>query len=207
MTKGAEMRDEYKVLRDEMLNLFTRALAVFAGSVGAYVPLWLKGIDECNTFKGGVILLLAVGVLVAATLLILEFYQNAYAIGSYIIIYMEADNPGWHMRSRHMRIGLRDKSLETPLTWIEKVNEPRTMAFSYSIMFTLLLLVVCYRLYLFQSAANNVLNLLIVLLWLFAMFLLRHMQNAFTTGAPKWTKRWHIYKQKFPSVALQDLEP
>jgi hypothetical protein len=212
MTEGdMNWKDEYKALRDEMLNLFTRVLFVFGGSVAAFVPLSLKAIEADDPLKAGLILLSAGAVLVAAVLLTMNFYQNIYSIGSYICVYLEQkakDNePGWHLRSRYMRIFLPNEPLGSPLRWFEQINEPLTLALSYAVMIILLFSVLIYRLFTCHVAALFLVYFAVFAVLVVAGTLLWYSRMSFPKGSQTWIQRWKNYKKNRPKISVDDLVP
>ena len=207
MNTAVEPNDEYKVLRDEMLNLFTRIFLVFGAEVAAVISLFMTSIGKTDPLNSGLILLLAALLVVAGLLLSLEFYQNLYSIGSYICVYFEDPNVGWHMRSRHMRIELKHKKLKTELSWIEKINEPRTLSVAYALMIVSLPAMQLTRFGVPQSATGRIVLTAIILLCGAAIYLLWHLRKVYTQGSLKWIERWSNYKKLHPSVGLADLLP
>jgi hypothetical protein len=197
--------DEYRVLRDEMLNLFTRVLIVFAATVAAFVTLTLKGLDQGDQLKGGLILLLAIVIVVAAILLSLEFYQNLYSIGSYICVYFEEPSAGWHIRSRHMRIVLRERPIGKKLIWLEKVNEPGTLSFAYLIMVTSLPLLFFLHFGIPRCGTNWIVASLLFVFWIGAIVLLCFLRKVYREGSENWVARWSAYKADYPQSKLKDI--
>lgn len=188
-----EAKDEYKVLRDEMLNLFTRVLVVLVAMFTAYATLSSKALDQSDPKMMLVVLLVLSMFLVVGVLLILAFYSSIYSIGSYIAIYFEGETAGWHMRSRHMRILLPDAHPNEPLRLIERINEPRTVSFAFFVMFLSLPAQFAWR---FGISGQYGAFSILLAVFFFGCWLTWVLQYVYTKGAKKWMRRWSSYKEQ-----------
>jgi hypothetical protein len=207
MSGGLQCKEEYRALRDEMLNFFTRVLVLFAASVAAFVTLTLKGLEQSDQWKGGLIFLLAILILLVAILLSLEFYRNLYSIGSYICVYFEDPNAGWHIRSRHMRLILKKKNVGGELNYLEKVNEPRTLSFAYFLMVTSLPILFFLHLGKPKCEAYYLLvSLLVIVSWVVTIVLIWcFLWNVYEDESTKGVARWSAYKIDCPEPKLEDI--
>jgi hypothetical protein len=127
-------QDEYKALRDEMMNLFTRVWVVLVAMLTAFGTLSLRAHDRDDEQVLVVLLILSV-CLIAGVISIITLYNNIYSIGSYIAVFL--DGPGhWHLRSRDMRIQLMADRLSDPVSFTERINEPKTVSLVLFAMFS-----------------------------------------------------------------------
>jgi hypothetical protein len=188
-----EDKEEYKALRDEMINLFTRVFVVLVAIFTAYATLSLKAIEQSDPKQMLAVLLVLSAFLVVGILLILAFYSNIYSIGSYIAVYFEGGKAHWHLRSRHMRILLANAHPNDPVPAIERINEPRTVSFAFFTMFLSLPLQFSWR---FGICAQCIGFVTLVAVFLFGCWLTWSLQQAYTGGAKRWMRRWSSYKNQ-----------
>lgn len=191
-----EDKDEYKALRDEMLNLFTRVFVVLVAIFTAYITLSLKAIDQYDPKQMLLILVILSAFLILGILLILAFYSNIYSIGSYIAIYLEGDKVRWHLRSRHMRIFLTNTHLNDPVPAIERMNEPKTVSIAFYMMF--FSLPIQFVMHFGQSVVyiHWYYFLVLVATVFFGCWLTRNLSQSYVSGAKRWMRRWHRYSMK-----------
>jgi len=182
---------EYAALRGEMMNLFSRILVVLVAMFTAYASLIIRSVEASSANQTVFFLLLLSILLSVGNLLVIAFYSNVYSIGSYISLYIEDSDPGWHLRSRYMRIKLANTGLDAPTSAIERINEPKTVSYAFLLMFLSLPIVFLWK---YEVSNHQCAFYLLMMAFLIGCCLTWSLSRAFTVGSPNWTKRWMAYK-------------
>jgi hypothetical protein len=203
-------RDEYKSLRDEMVQLFNRAFVVLAAEIAAFTTLAWRGL-EAGPASAFWLAFLSQLLLLAGLGLSLMLYQHIYNIGSYILVFHESGKAegatgrsGWHARRRVFRLVTDDMGGH----WYERLTETRTTSAAYGVIL----------------AANVVLGLrglppdlinpsfwpTIQAVGLWALtglcaWLLWALAQTYRSGARAWVKRWREFAAKFGSLTGEKL--
>jgi hypothetical protein len=121
--------DEYKSLRDEMLQHGNRVYVILAAEFAAVATLAWRGMAGATEHRVWLMLISQCFVVVGLWLTLLA-YQHLYIAGSYLCVFHEIDTPGWHLRRRDSVW----RTLRKTTYWFERLHEPRAIGCAYAML-------------------------------------------------------------------------